>query len=369
MDISSEMIHGLLPVFLMTTLGAGAMALGLIEGLAEAVAALLKIVSGGLSDKLARRKPLLVMGYGLGAFAKPLFALATAASGVLAARLIDRVGKGMRGAPRDALIADIVAPPRRGAAYGLRQALDTVGAFIGPLAAMGLMLLWQDDVRAVLRVAILPGLLAVLVLVVLVREPRRAPPKSRAAPVDWRAWRRLGRPFWRVLGLASMVAFARLSDAFLILAALHAGLADAFSPLVLVVMNVVFAALSYPVGALSDRVGRKGLMALGLVMLIAAALSLAAAHSLPLVLLGVCLWGLHMGLTQGLFAAMVADSAAPPQRGLAFGLFHGVTALALLAGNLAAGALWQFWSPGAVWLLSALIAGVALVGLTARKFF
>ncbi len=265
MDVSSEMIHSLLPVFMVVSLGASVFAVGLIEGIAEATALIVKVFSGVISDWWGRRKPLAVLGYGLGALAKPLFALSTGLGLVVAARLMDRVGKGIRGAPRDALVADIAPPELRGAAFGLRQSLDTVGAFIGPLLAMGLMLLWANDFRAVFWVAVIPAFLAVGLLVFGVREPeRKAVTKVRTNPIRRENLRRLGPAFWWVVAIGAVFTLARFSEAFLVLRAAEGGLPLAYTPLVLVGMNVVYAASAYPFGKLSDRMSHPRLLALWL---------------------------------------------------------------------------------------------------------
>ncbi len=341
MDISSEMIHSLLPMFMVGTLGASALMVGLIEGIAESTALIVKIFSGALSDYLGKRKGLAVIGYAMGALSKPLFALAGTAGLVLGARFIDRIGKGVRGAPRDALIADIAPPEVRGASFGLRQSLDTVGAFLGPLIAVGLMLLWQDDFRAVFWVAVIPGLLSVMVLVFGVREPEREPATHRSNPISRRNLALLGGDYWWVVLLGAAFTLARFSEAFLVLRAQQAGIAIALVPLVMVAMNVVYAASAYPFGALSDRVSHKKLLAAGLLVLIAADLLLAIDRHWWTVMAGVMLWGVHMGMTQGLLATMVADAAPAELRGTAFGFFNLISGIAMLAASVLAGLLWD----------------------------
>lgn len=368
-DISSEIIHSLLPLFMVTVLGASALTVGLIEGAAEATALIVKVFSGALSDYLGKRKLLAVLGYGLGALTKPLFAVATTAGIVMTARVMDRVGKGIRGAPRDALVADIAPPHVRGAAYGLRQSLDTVGAFLGPLLAVGLMLLWADDFRAVFWVAVIPGALAVVVLMLAVRDPERDPAAKRVNPIQWRTLRRLSGAYWWVVVVGAVFTLARFSEAFLVLRAQQGGMPLAWIPLVIVAMNVVYAASAYPFGKLSDRMSHSRLLALGLGVLIAADIVLAQSNDWGTMLLGVMLWGLHMGMTQGLLATMVADSAPADLRGSAFGCFNLVSGLAMLAASVVAGALWdQFGAPltfyaGAVFCLVAL----GLVGVGGRR--
>lgn len=361
MDISSEMIHGLLPVFLTSVLGASTEMVGLIEGVGEATASISKLFSGWLSDRLGKRKVLTVFGYGLGALSKPLFALAPTASLVLAARFSDRIGKGIRGAPRDAMIGDLVAPGARGAAYGLRQALDTVGAFAGPLIAIALMAGLHDDFRLVFWLAVIPGLVSVLVLVFGVSEPPREDRGSRA-PLKVSETKTLGRAYWIVVGIGTMLTLARFSEAFLILRAQTVGLSLALAPLVLVVMNVVYSLTAYPLGALSDKVDRKLMLALGFVVLIGADLVLAVAPDLGAVMAGVALWGLHMGMTQGLLSALVADEAPQHLRATAFGVFNFVGGIALLAASLIAGVLWEVVGAYATFLGSAAFTAVGLAG-------
>jgi len=367
MDISSEMIHSLLPVFMVTVLGTSLWAVGLIEGLAEATALIVKVFSGVLSDYWGKRKPLALLGYGLGAASKPLFALAATTGLVLGARLLDRVGKGLRGAPRDAMVADLAPPGMRGAAFGLRQSLDTVGAFVGPLLAMGLMLLWANDFRAVFWVAVIPGFLAVALLLFGVREPgrERAPDAPRANPISRANLKRLGAPYWRVAVLGAVFMLARFSEAFLLLRAMQGGLPVAYAPLVLVAMNAVYSLGAYPFGKLADRMSHSALLAWGLGMLVAADLLLAAGSHWGTAGVGIALWGLHMAMTQGLLATMVAETAPADLRGTAFGFFNLASGLALLLASTLAGVLWdQLGAPatfatGAVFSLAAL----ALLGI------
>jgi len=367
MDASSELIHSLLPVFLVGTLGASAAFVGLVEGVGEATAAITKVFSGWISDRLGKRKLLAVIGYGLAAVTKPVFPLAVTPYEVLAARFIDRVGKGIRGAPRDALVADVTPAAIRGAAFGVRQALDTVGAFAGPLLAIALMALLDDDIRAVFWWAAVPGVIAVILLWLGVEEPKgeRAPAKARS-PIGWREVGRLGAPFWAVVGVGVVFSLARFSEAFLILRAHDAGLALALTPLVLIVMNVVYAVCAAPAGALSDRIGRRGLLALGMVVLMVADGALALWPGLVGVLVGVALWGLHLGLTQGLLSALVADAAPAEARGTAFGLFNLLTGLALLVASGLAGVVWDLAGPAATFEVGGGFALLALAGLVAQ---
>ncbi|MFN3376242.1 MAG: MFS transporter [Burkholderiaceae bacterium] len=366
MDISSEMIHSLLPVFLVTVLGTSMLTVGLIEGVAEATAMIVKVFSGTLSDWWGKRKPLAVMGYGLGTLSKPLFALASGVGLLVTARFIDRVGKGIRGAPRDALVADLAPPDLRGAAFGLRQSLDTVGSFLGPLLAMGLMLLWANDLRAVFWVASIPAALCMVLLVWGVQEPERPPGRARAHPLTRNSLRQLGRGYWAVVVLGAVFTLARFSEAFLVLRVQQGGLDLAWAPLVLVVMNVVYAAGAYPLGALSDTVSRTRLLATGLVVLIAADGLLAWSGQGWVAWAGVALWGLHMAFTQGLLAAMVAEAAPADLRGTAYGTYHLVSGLAMLAASVIAGALWDQYGPRLTFLAGAGFAALTLIGLLWR---
>ena len=362
MDLSSELVHGLFPVFMTAVLGASMLAVGVVEGIAEATASIVKVFSGVLSDRLGRRKPLVVLGYALAAAAKPLFPLAGSVPLVLVARFMDRVGKGIRGAPRDALIADVTPTEVRGAAYGLRQALDTVGAVLGPLAAIGLMILLASDIRAVLWVAVAPAILSVVVLVLFVREAP-ATSTAHANPLSRTALGELQLRYWFVVALGAVFTLARFSEAFLVLRAQDLGMALALVPIVLVVMNLAYSATAYRAGLAADKGYRNHLLLWGLVALIAADLVIAAFASLAALFAGVVLWGAHMGLTQGLLSALVADTAPAPLRGTAFGVFHLVSGVALLGASVLAGWLWSEYGAAATFAAGAAFAAAALAGL------
>ncbi len=364
MDVSSEMIHALLPVYLVTVMGASATVVGVIEGIAEATAAITKVFSGAISDWLGKRKVLAVIGYGLAALTKPIFPLADSVGWLMAARFIDRIGKGIRGAPRDALVADIAPPHLRGASFGLRQTLDTVGAFLGPALAIVLMWLTADNFQAVFWVAVIPAVLCVIVLVVGVKEPERPAGLRRVkAPLSLSEMARLGPAYWWITAVATVFTLARFSEAFLILRAQSAGLALALVPLVLVVMNVVYSLAAYPAGALSDRVNKVNVLIVGLLLLIAADVVLALEPGLVGVTIGVVLWGLHMGFTQGLLASLVAETSPPELRGTAFGVFNMAGGVALLVASVVAGLLWDSAGPAATFAAGAGITAVALIGL------
>lgn len=368
MDASSELVHALLPLFLVGSLGASVALVGLIEGISEATAAFAKLFSGWFSDRSGRRKPMVLAGYGLAALTKPVFPFASSALQVLAARFADRVGKGLRGAPRDALVADVTPPEARGAAYGLRQALDTVGAVAGPLLAVGLMALLAGDIRAVLGWAVLPALAAVLLILFGVEEPTaHALAGPRPGPPRLADARRLGVAFWTATGIGLLFTLARFSEAFLILRASAAGFPLMLAPLVMVVMNLVYALVSAPAGRASDRMGRGRFLAAGLAVLAVADLVLALAPGKTGVLAGAALWGLHMGLTQGLLSALIADAAPDDLRGTAFGVFNLVTGVALLAASALAGLLWTLSGPAATFLTGGGFALAALAGLRLFK--
>ena len=361
MDMSSEMIHALLPLYLTGTLGASALLVGLIEGVGEATAQVTKLFSGYFSDRTGRRKPLAVLGYGLSALTKPLFALAGSPALILGARVADRLGKGIRGAPRDALVADLTPPSQRGAAYGLRQSLDTVGAVAGPVLAVVLMIVLNGDVPMIFAIAIIPAAIAVAVLVLFVREPVRMAPTVPAERITRHSLSQLGPEVWTAIAIGSAMTLARISEAFMILRAGEAGLPLAYAPFVLVAMNLAYAVTAWPVGSLSDRIGKTRLLLLGVAVLVAADLALGFGQDMAVIFAGVVLWGLHMGLTQGLLAAMVADATPAALRGTAFGLFNLATGFALLIGNGVAGAVWAFYGSAATFGLGAVVAGLALL--------
>ncbi|MGR9051289.1 MAG: MFS transporter [Gammaproteobacteria bacterium] len=362
MDLSSELIHSLLPVFMVSGLGAGALTVGLIEGAAEATALLVKIFSGVVSDFFARRKPLILIGYGLAALTKPLFPLASSVDTVFYARLLDRVGKGIRGAPRDALIADVAPADIRGACFGYRQSMDTVGAFLGPLLAIVLLLATGDGMKTVLWAAVLPAAIAVLLIIRGVEEPAvHVSSRDRRKLFDRHALRSFSHRYWSVVGFGAVFTLARFSEAFLVLRADQLGLPMAWIPSVMVVMSLAYALSAYPAGILSDKLNKTALLAVGLVLLLVADVLLAQASSLSVLMLGIVFWGLHMGFSQGILAALVAETTPPAMKGTAFGLFNFVSGIFIFAASALAGTLWQFYGAettfycGAGFALSALL--------------
>ena len=369
MDISSEMIHSLLPVFMVTTLGTSVLVVGLIEGAAEATALMVKVFSGVLSDYWGQRKPLAVLGYSLGAFSKPFFALATSSGLVMAARLLDRVGKGIRGAPRDALVADLAPPDLRGAAFGLRQSLDTAGAFIGPVLAMGLMLLWANDFRAVFWVAVIPAWLCVALLLLGVQEPQRPMGAVRRNPISRANLKRLSSEYWWVVVIGAVFTLARFSEAFLVLRTQQGGLPLAWTPAVLIAMNLIYAACAYPFGKLADKLRHTTLLAWGCIFLVGADALLAYSNHGVWVWAGIALWGLHMAMTQGLLAIMVADTAPDDLRGTAYGFFNLVSGLAMLVASGLAGWLWDQWGATFTFVAGIVFSALALLLLWLRATF
>lgn len=367
MDISSEMIHSLLPLFMATTLGTSVVIIGLIEGLAEATALMIKVFSGMFSDYIGKRKGLALLGYGMGALSKPLFALASTSGLVFGARMMDRLGKGIRGAPRDALVADVTPTEIRGAAFGLRQSLDTVGAFLGPLLAVALMLLWNDDFQAVFWIAVIPGVLAVALLFFGLHEPKTPVTHKRTNPIRRENLKRLSRAYWWVVALGFIFTLARFSEAFLVLRAQQLEIPLATIPLVMVAMNLVYSVTAYPFGKLSDRISHSRLLQLGLVVLIFADMALALSQHWSTLLLGVALWGVHMGMTQGLLATMVADTAPAELRGTAFGMFNLLSGVALLLASLGAGVLWETHGAASTFWAGAIICVLALVVMRLRR--
>jgi MFS family permease len=360
MDISSEMIHALLPLYLVTVLGASVLTVGVIEGIAEATVSIVKIFSGALSDWMGKRKLIAAAGYGLAALTKPVFPLASSISWIVAARLVDRVGKGIRGAPRDALVADLTPPEVRGAAFGLRQSLDTVGAAIGPLLAIGFMAFTANHFTAVFWIAVIPAFISFAVIVFCVRDPAGSTARAVRSPLSPAELRRLDMAYWVVVALATAFTLARFSEAFLLLRAQSVGLSLALTPIVMLVMNVVYALAAWPAGVLSDTLGRYGVLTTGFLLLVLADLVLALGTDIFAVAAGAALWGLHMGMTQGLLASLVADTAPADLRGTAFGMFNLVTGAGLLLASIIAGALWDFVGPAGTFVAGAAFATVAL---------
>ena len=357
MDLSSEIYHALLPAFLTVTLGLPVAAMGAIDGAAEATANIAKLASGRLSDRSQRRKPWILLGYGLGALSKPLFPLATTALPVLGARFVDRIGKGIRGAPRDAMIADETPPALRGRAFGLRQSLDTVGAFLAPLAAVGLMIWFANDIRAVFWVAVIPAALSFLFAWVMLKEAGgTAPLRAKAA---WGGFRSLDRPVKRLIAIGFLFGLARFSESFLILKAIDAGLAIEWSPMVLALFNLAFLILAYPAGHLSDRIAPRHVLLAGIALLVVADLWLAQATSLWAIGIGVVLWGAHMALTQGIFSRMIADAAGEDKRATSFGAFFFASGIAALLASLGAGLLWDRGGPADTFIAAAALAALA----------
>jgi len=362
MDMSSELIHSLLPIFMLSTLGLTVASIGLIEGIVEGSAQILKLFSGALSDFFRKRKPLTLIGYGLSAMTKPFFPLANSLAFILLSRFLDRTGKAIREAPRDALLGDIAPSHMRGAVFGLRQSLDTAGAVAGPLLAMVGMMVLADDVRLVLWIGAPFAVIAFLILLFGVHEPARHK-DAKAHAYSLRNFRDIGTNYWALLMIASLLSLARFSDAFLILKAKASGLPLAMIPVVMVVMNIVYAVASYPAGIYSDRAARKPVLSLGIMFLIVADLSLALANNLWTLFIGTILWGLHMGLSQGLLAAMVVDITPERLRGTAFGIFYCACGVAALISSVGAGLLWDHIGPAAIFLLGAVLSSVALLSL------
>ncbi|MDP9689806.1 UNVERIFIED_ORG: MFS family permease [Pseudomonas mohnii] len=365
MDLSSELVHSLLPVFMVTTLGASALTVGVIEGVAESTSMLIKVFSGAISDYMGRRKGLLLLGYGVAALSKPLFPLAHSVEVVFTARFLDRIGKGIRGAPRDALVADVSPPSIRGACFGLRQSMDTVGAVLGPAMAIVLML-WLADIQLVLWFAVIPAIVAVALIFVGVKEPT---PVSRErtfrSPIHWRVLPGFSRGYWWVVVIGGVFTLARFSEAFLVLRAQQTGLSVAWVPLVMVVMAIFYALSAYPAGWLSDRISRTKLLCMGMGLLILADLVLAGSGSIITMMLGVALWGLHMGFSQGILASLVADTAPMDLKGTAFGIFNLVSGVCMLIASVLAGAIWQGMGSVNTFLAGALLAATALFLLIA----
>jgi MFS family permease len=367
MDLSSELVHSLLPVFLVTTLGASALTVGVIEGVAESTAMLVKIFSGAISDFIGRRKGLLLLGYGLAALSKPLFPMAHSVEVVFTARFLDRIGKGIRGAPRDALVADVSPPEIRGACFGLRQSMDTVGAVLGPAMAI-LLMLWVADLQLVLWFAVIPATVAVALIVAGVKEPAHVSSEHKfRSPIHWRVLSEFSAEYWWVVIVGGVFTLARFSEAFLVLRAQETGLSVTWIPLVMVVMSIFYTFSAYPAGWLSDRMSRTKLLCVGMGLLVLADLVLAQSSSVITMMLGVALWGLHMGFSQGILASLVADTAPGELKGTAFGIFNMVSGVCMLIASVLAGGLWQSFGSGSTFYVGAVIAATALLLLLLKK--
>jgi MFS family permease len=356
-DVGSEMVHGLLPVLLAGSLGASMFVIGMLEGTAEAIALIIKVFSGYFSDRIGKRKPLALLGYGMSAIIKPLFPMAGSVTAVVTARCLDRVGKGIRGAPRDALVGQLAPAEARGAAFGLRQSLDTIGAVLGPLIAIGLMSLLLGDIRAVLWFAVIPGVLGVLLLAVGVREPPRTGKASPPLPITRAGLAQLGRAYWQTMLVGALLSLSRFSEAFLVLRASERGLSNTWVPLVLVIMALSYTLTAYPAGRVSDRLDRRSILAFGMLMLVLGDVVLACATTPTVVMIGVAIWGVHMGASQGVLAALITDVTAPEHRGTAFGVFGLISGIAVLIASAVAGVLWDQVSPAATFWVGA---GLAL---------
>ena len=360
-DLGSEMVHGLLPVLMAGILGASALTIGLIEGAAEALVLVTKVFSGYFSDAIGRRKPLVLLGYGVAALAKPLFPLADSIATVTTARLLDRFGKGIRGAPRDALVGDLAPPSIRGACFGLRQSMDTVGAVLGPLVAVALLWAFADDIRTVLWFAVIPGLVSIALLLTVVPEPNDGQRRPARLPITRQGLAHLGAAFWGLVAVGALISLTRFSEAFLVLRASERGVPLTFIPLVLVVMSGAYMLSAYPAGRLSDRLPRTAVLAAGMAVLAVANIALALAEGYAMLFAGIALWGLHMGLTQGILASLIADVAPVEYRGTAFGVFSLVSGAGLLAASVLAGLLWDVVNPAATFVAGAVVAVIATV--------
>ncbi len=363
MDTSSELIHSLLPIFMVTTLGVSVTAVGIVEGVAESTALIVKLFSGVLSDYFRQRKTLTMIGYGLAAITKPLFPLANSIALVMVARFIDRIGKGIRGAPRDAMVGDLAPPEIRGACFGLRQSLDTIGAFLGPLIAICGMLFFSQNLRVVLWIAVIPAVFSFIILAVGVKEPKFHQDEQSKERLNFRECRNLGSEFWKLIIIASVYTLARFSDAFLILKAQATGLPIILVPLVMILMNIIYAFFAYPAGILSDYLKRKTVFLIGISFLIAANIVFGFTHNLWMLTLGISLWGLHLAFTQGLLATMVTDTSAPHMRGTAYGIFNFVCGIVMLISSIIAGLLWDHFGSSYTFFAGAIFTAIAFVGM------
>jgi len=353
---SSAMVYGLLPVFLVKVLGASIGIVGVMEGLAEASNSAMRLLSGITSDWIGRRKPVVAFGYLLSAANKLVFPMAESVSIVFVARLVDRFGKGVRDAPRDALISDLTPSHIRGSGFGLRTALYTMGFVLGPLAAIGLMVASGDNFRLVFAIAVAPAFAAVGILLFAIGEDPAQSSREARFRIRLSHLSRLPAAFWWSISVASLLSLARYSPAFLVLKASDVGIDPAFVPLILVFTHTVFSAAAYPFGALADRVDHRLQLALAVAVLLAADLVLAAGGTMVTAFLGASLWGLQMGVSEGLLSASVANAAPDDLRGTAFGIYQLAFGLAAFGASGTAGALWSIGGPPLAFGVSACVA-------------
>ena len=359
--MSSAMVYGLLPVFLVKVLGASTASVGVIEGIAEAMMSLARIFSGRASDWMGRRKPLVLLGYAVSAVNKVMFPLAGTVSIVFAARVIDRIGKGLRDAPRDAFMTDVTPAKVRGSGFGLRLAFYTTGFVIGPLAAMEVMQLSGDNFRLVFWLAVIPAVLAIIILIFGITEHASTKFVPRPLLLRRSEFALFTGAFWWAIAVASLLSLARFSYAFLILKAYGIGVDAAYVPIVLVLMHLVYAAAAYPFGVLADHMDRRLQLGIGAAILIAADMVLATANVGWMAAIGAGLWGLQMAATQGLLSASVADAAPEELRGTAFGIYDMSVGLATFVASAAAGALWMVGGSPLAFGFSGLIAAAAIL--------
>ncbi len=369
-DFGTKAIQSILPLFLVSVLGANVSIIGLIEGIAESTASILKLFSGALSDYWGRRKELAILGYGLSTAIIPLFALANSPLWVLVARFGDRLGKGIRVAPRNALVADVTPIEQRGAAYGLRQTLDTIGAFSGPLVATIILLISGQNFRLVFWVALVSGIISVCLLVKGIRETPSSKEK-RSKLIQWDTFQQLGRNYWVLVLAATLFNLGHFSDAFLLLKAQHIGIANAWIPLSMIVMNFSYMLSAYPLGLLSDRMGRKQLLVVAFWLFSLVYLGFAWVQQ-PQQIWGLfALYGVYLGMSQGILLALVADVTPSELRGTGFGVINLVIGIILLPANLLAGFVWETANPQIPFLLGSFLAILAsfilLLGVRQRN--
>ena len=365
-DLASEAIYPLLPLFLTRVLGAGAMSLGVIEGVAEAANSALKIVSGRLSDRWNVRKPIVLGGYALSSFVRPLMALATSWVHVLALRFTDRLGKGIRGAPRDALLAHVAEPAQRGRVYGVQRAMDHAGAVAGPLAASAFLFYRPEDYRTLFALTIIPGLIVIALLTRL--EEQRGSADGAAAP-DVSRWRDLPPRLWALLGIFTVFTLGNASDAFLLLRLSEIGIAAVWIPILWSALHVVKSVSSALGGARSDKVGRRRMIIGGWVLYAAVYFAFAFVESTPAIVAVFLAYGLYFGMTEGAERALIADLSPAGLRGTAFGLYNAALGVGALFASILFGLVWTRASPGAAFMMGGglAISAAAMLALLPRR--